>query len=278
MTTHETLDICLAAADLRAIDLICDRFEADRRAGRPTDLASYLSDAPAAARATLFRELLNLELDLQQKDPVRPDARIYHQRFPDLADEIDAVFESWNNRVLTARPLTCDGQNGQSTVASPEPLNTGAETAPGADLGFVTGREADLPGYEILGELGRGGMGIVLKARQIALNRAVAVKLIKTGVFATEAELLRFQNEAEAVAQLDHPHIVPIYEVGKYHGTHFFSMKLIEGSSLDKRLAEFAARSSRGGPYRRRDRRRHSPCSPARNSPSRLEAGEYPAR
>ena len=63
--------------------------------------------------------------------------------------------------------------------------------------------------------------------------------MIKSGVFATEAELVRFQNEAEAVAQLDHPHIVPIYEVGRHQGRHFFSMKLIPGNSLDKRLADF---------------------------------------
>ena len=98
-----------------------------------------------------------------------------------------------------------------------------------------------MPGYEFLARAGAGRMGVVFKAHQVALNRAVALKMIKSGGFATEAELLRFQNEAEAVAQLDHPHIVPIYEVGQHQGRHFFSMKLIAGSSLDKRLAEFAA-------------------------------------
>jgi serine/threonine protein kinase len=86
--------------------------------------------------------------------------------------------------------------------------------------------------------LGEGGMGIVHKARQLSLNRPVAVKMIRAARFPSADEVHRFQNEAEAVARLDHPHIVPIFEVGRYEDQHYFSMKLIAGESLDKRLKD----------------------------------------
>jgi WD40 repeat protein len=93
--------------------------------------------------------------------------------------------------------------------------------------------------YELLKVLGEGGMGIVYKARQLSLNRPVALKMIKATRFASAEDVRRFKNEAEAVALLDHSNIVPIFEVGQYEDQHYFSMKLISGESLDQRLKDY---------------------------------------
>src|SRR5262245_22254568 len=104
-----------------------------------------------------------------------------------------------------------------------------AETAP-ADWPTV-------PGYELIEELGRGGMGVVYLARQESLKRLVALKLIRDGALAGPEQRARFRIEAEAVARLHHPNVVQIYEAGDHQGRPYFAMEFVEGGSLDQHLA-----------------------------------------
>jgi WD40 repeat protein/cytochrome c-type biogenesis protein CcmH/NrfG len=122
-------------------------------------------------------------------------------------------------------------------------LPTQSQDPPTADpptIGMPAGGAApvvDLPGYEILGEIGRGGMGVVYKARQIALERVVAVKMILAGAHASPNAVARFQNEALTIARLQHPNIVQVHEVGSHAGHSYLVLEYVEGGTLAARTA-----------------------------------------
>src|SRR5262249_37186167 len=110
-------------------------------------------------------------------------------------------------------------------------------TVPAENLAMIVADGATaIPNYEILGELGRGGMGVVYKARHVPLNRLVALKLLLAGPHAGPEALARFRGEAAAVARLQHPNLVQLYEVGEHAGRPYAALEFVDGPSLAQRL------------------------------------------
>src|SRR5262249_8590536 len=102
--------------------------------------------------------------------------------------------------------------------------------------------------FEIVREIGRGGMGVVYEARQVSLNRKRALKVLSGGLGLTPKAVQRFRREAEAAAKLHHTNIVPVFATGEEDGTHFYAMELIEGPSLDHVIRQMRAAASTAGP------------------------------
>jgi WD40 repeat protein/tRNA A-37 threonylcarbamoyl transferase component Bud32 len=166
-----------------------------------------------------------------------PDHRTWLDRYPDLADDLAEFFADLDHLDSLTAPLRQAAGLGVPT-ARPEETPTDADgRAEGPpripEGGFAFGD------FQIVQEIGRGGMGVVYRARQRSPHRLVALKMIRSGAWAADEEVQRFRNEAEAAGGLDHPNIVPVYEVGQEQGQLYFTMRLVEGTNLAEDVRRF---------------------------------------
>ncbi len=183
------------------------QLEDDQRArwqrGERVRVEDYLERHPALRdEPETVVDLVYNEFLLRQQRGETPQPEEYLERFPDLAESLRRQFEVHQ----FVPPL-----------------------AP-------AGKLPDVPGYDVLGEIGSGGMGVVYKARHLGLNRLVALKMILAGPHARPEEQARFQAEAEIIARFQHPHIVQIYEVGSHAGLPYFALEFVDGPSLDRKV------------------------------------------
>jgi WD40 repeat protein len=193
-------------ARARRVDELCDAFEAAWRAGGRPRIEDYLDMAPRSDRATLLGELLAAEWEVRRAMGEQVESGEYLARF---RDHIALVETMWRETGHDIWPTTYDLGTFPSVPVLPQ-----------------------VPGYTILAELGRGGMGAVYKARQTALERLVALKMILAGDFADAEAAARFRVEATTIARLKHPNIVQIHAVGEHDGRAFIELEYVAGGSL----------------------------------------------
>jgi WD40 repeat protein/tRNA A-37 threonylcarbamoyl transferase component Bud32 len=181
-------------------------------------------------RENLLEEALEEYMRRLDRGEVVDREQFLAQR-PELAAGLRSYFAATDEVERLQRQAGREAPAESSSRSLPD---TG-EFLPGSGVGRRVGE------YELLEQIGYGGMGVIYKAQQVRLQRLVAVKMIRPDRLASQADVLRFHSEAEAAASLDHPNIAPIYEVGEHEGEHYFSMKLIEGGSLAQHLPRLAA-------------------------------------
>jgi formylglycine-generating enzyme required for sulfatase activity/tRNA A-37 threonylcarbamoyl transferase component Bud32 len=215
--------------------LLLEDQQARWRRGERMLVESYLSRLPHLhGDSEVALELILHEVLLRQERGESPALSEYQGRFPHLAGPL--VFQFEVERAIDAASSTSLPRP-RTTAATSSTMPPAASTITAADPPAALSSGRRIPGYEILSELGRGGMGVVYKARHLRLNRVVALKMVLSGGHATAEECLRFLAEAEAIAAVRHPGIVQVHDFGTHDGSPFFSLEYCPGGSLAAMLA-----------------------------------------
>lgn len=215
---HEKHDLQAALE----IDRCCDEFEDALLAGKAPSIRDALRSIDAPQRERLFEQLLKIEAE-HQGSANREFWKQHHKQFPNYTHVITRVALEIEGRKESFADTVNQTTAGLPPVSANRPVS---QSKPIGKFG----------GYQLLREIARGGMGVVYEARQEKANRIVALKMILSGNLASEEEKVRFFQEAQAAANLDHVNIVPVYEVGEHEGQQYFSLGFVKGESLSQRL------------------------------------------
>jgi hypothetical protein len=234
MNQPDTNPSAASAAITALIDLACDRFEDAWQAGQRPHVENFLGKFEGPARTRLLVELLKIELNYRIKRGDTPTLQEYLARFPAQAAALRKQFLAVPAPACAGLPSSGAAE---TTLTESGTATNQAGSVPPA--GTPTGTPAVVvPGYMIERELGRGAMGVVYKAQHLRLKRLVALKMILSGPHAAPQELARFRTEAEAVARLQHPHIVQIYDIGEHGGDPYLALEFVDGGSLAQKIRD----------------------------------------
>jgi serine/threonine-protein kinase len=248
--THNLIDLPAGADDMPRsvlLPLLRSDLRWRWRHGQRVSVEVYLNLFPKLREdAEALIELVSCEFLAQEELGVKPDLADFRRRFPTVADSLSLRLEFQRDRsgqrvaespkavpAYSAHPPTSTFTGFPDQPPPPVPLD---EVVTLAHSGTPR-PERLIPGYEILGEVGRGGVGVVYRARQLCLNRVVAIKMI-VNPDPNEHRLARFHTEAEAMARLRHPNIVEVYEAGEVNGRAFITLEYCAGGSLADRLSD----------------------------------------
>jgi eukaryotic-like serine/threonine-protein kinase len=218
---------------LRAIHRVCNQFEALWGTSSAVSIEQLLEKNPTLEREALLCALIRAELEILGEAGASLRIEEYRLRFPQEA-AVDRAFQLEDQIEGEVPPHSPSAEVLRLTRARSLDVTPLVPRTDGIHAPFPN----QLGPYEILHEIARGGMGIVYRARHVDLQRHVALKVILAGHMASNVELARFRHETRAIAALDHPGVVPIYDVGESAGYQYFAMPLIEGANLADLIAD----------------------------------------